>query len=109
MMTWAFRLGMQIFGPLALVGAAVLLPVTLTGDAVKTSLTTGRPAAAAARPGFSSFSKFTVTNLKRGSPRFWAFFVYMYAAAIYVCWLLRRYYRAYVVLRQRYVWCCGWG
>ena len=106
MMTWAFRLGMQIFGPLALVGAAVLLPVTLTGDAVKTSLTGHANAAATAaatvpRLGYSSFSKFTVTNLKSGSPRYWAFFVFMYGAAIYVCWLLRRYYRAYVVLRQR--------
>ena len=108
MMTWAFRLGMQIFGPLALVGAAVLLPVTLTGDAVKTSLTGHANAAATAtaavpRLGYSSFSKFTVTNLKPGSPRYWAFFVFMYGAAIYVCWLLRRYYRAYVVLRQRYL------
>ena len=103
MLTWTFRLGMQIFGPLAVAGLAVLLPVNLTGGAVKAGVVASATAGRPARPGYSTFSKFTMTNLAPGSPRHWASFAFMYAAAFYTCWLLRRYYRAYVVLRQRYL------
>lgn len=55
---------------------------------------------AAPPPTFTSFSKFTLTNLPRGSPLYWVAWAYVWGAASYIMWLLRRYYRAYIVLRQ---------
>ena len=82
----------QIFFPLALVALFVLLPVNILGQGVKQGVLSSAAAAAAAAkasnsslafhspaeakaaakaaapPGFTSFSRFTLTNLPQGSP-----------------------------------------
>jgi len=79
----------QLFGPLALAGAAVLLPINLSGTGVRQGVLGSAAAARAARPGYSTFSRFTLTNLPPGSPKHWAAFVYIWVMAFYTFWLVR--------------------
>ena len=113
----------QIFFPLALVALFVLLPVNILGQGVKQGVLSSAAAAAeaaaasnstlafkspaevnatkaaakaaaAARPGFTSFSRFTLTNLPQGSPLHWFAFAFVYLSTFWTLFLLRRYNRA---------------
>lgn len=108
----------QIFFPLALVALFVLLPVNILGQGVKQGVLSSAAAAAAAAkasnsslafhspaeakaaakaaapPGFTSFSRFTLTNLPQGSPLHWFAFVFVYLSTFWTLFLLRRYNRA---------------
>jgi len=108
----------QIFFPLALVALFVLLPVNILGQGVKQGVLSSAAAAAAAAkasnsslafhspaeakaaakaaapPGFTSFSRFTLTNLPQGSPLHWFAFAFVYLSTFWTLFLLRRYNRA---------------
>jgi hypothetical protein len=96
----------------------VLLPVNILGQGVKQGVLSSAAAAAAAAkasnsslafhspaeakaaakaaapPGFTSFSRFTLTNLPQGSPLHWFAFAFVYLSTFWTLFLLRRYNRA---------------
>ncbi|KAK9862328.1 hypothetical protein WJX84_002637 [Apatococcus fuscideae] len=100
--SWMNLLGIQIFLPLAVLGCVMLIPVyKIHGDRIRKNAADDVKHVASA----SAFNELTASNLSHGSAYYWFTFVYVYIATAWICWLLTRYYKSYLVLRQRYVMC----
>ncbi|CAL5219786.1 g1691 [Coccomyxa viridis] len=103
MLNWQNTLGIQIFFPLTIVGLAVLLPVNLAGDRIAPEASTRLPGPLPLRASSSTFARLTISNLQKGSSRYWFAFGFLIFVMAYVCWLLVKYYQSYVILRQHYL------
>jgi hypothetical protein len=97
MMVKMLALGMQLFFPLALFGGLVLIPIHLSGDAVEKSGQTTK----SINP--TQFMKLTMTNVPEGSPLLWVHCLLTVVYVWYACWLLRRHFRQFVSIRQKYM------
>ena len=79
-------LGIQLFWPLAVVGCAVLLPITLSG------VTVDNHAASGIAYG-GSLMYFSMANIPQGSHLFWVFTSVIICFYAYALWLLQVHYR----------------
>eukprot|EP00803_Ostreobium_quekettii_P009724 evm.model.scf_220.3 EVM.evm.TU.scf_220.3 scf_220:31260-46576(+) len=92
--TMAF--GVQLFLPLTLVVAAILIPIHVNGGFAK-------EAAERELVPVGQFSRMTASNVKPGSDIFWVHMILVYAIIAYAIVVLRYHHRAFVRLRQRYL------
>lgn len=88
-----YLLGLKIFVPIAVLAFGVLLPVNWTGKMLEGShdLT------------FSNIDKLSISNIPRGSNRFWAHIGVAYIATFWTCYMLYKEYKIIMTMRLQFI------
>ncbi|XP_010430277.1 PREDICTED: CSC1-like protein At1g62320 [Camelina sativa] len=90
-----YLIGLKIFVPIALLSWAVLVPVNWTSD--------GLQLAKLRNVTSSNIDKLSISNVERGSDRFWAHLVMAYAFTFWTCYVLIREYEKIAAMRLSFL------
>ncbi|KAJ6811092.1 calcium permeable stress-gated cation channel 1-like [Iris pallida] len=87
-----YLIGLKIFVPITLVAFAVLVPVNWTNDFLDKSTTV-----------HSNIDKLSISNIPKGSERFWTHIVMQYAFTFWTCYVLRKEYEIVASMRLHFL------
>ncbi|XP_061359329.1 calcium permeable stress-gated cation channel 1-like [Gastrolobium bilobum] len=90
-----YLLGLKIFVPIAFLAWAVLFPVNRTS--------TGLEGAGVNNITSSDIDKFSISNVHKGSERFWAHIVMAYAFTFWTCYILLKEYEKVASMRLQFL------
>ncbi|EOA33299.1 hypothetical protein CARUB_v10019839mg [Capsella rubella] len=90
-----YMIGLKIFVPIALLSWSVLVPVNWTSD--------GLQLAKLRNVTSSNIDKLSISNVERGSDRFWAHLVMAYAFTFWTCYVLMREYEKIAAMRLSFL------
>ncbi|ANM61022.1 ERD (early-responsive to dehydration stress) family protein [Arabidopsis thaliana] len=90
-----YLIGLKIFGPIALLSWSILVPVNWTSD--------GLQLAKLRNVTSSNIDKLSISNVERGSDRFWAHLVMAYAFTFWTCYVLMKEYEKIAAMRLSFL------
>jgi hypothetical protein len=90
-----YLLGLKIFVPMAFLAWAVLVPVNWTS--------TGLEKASIKNITSSDIDKLSISNVQRGSERFWSHIVVAYAFTFWTCYVLMKEYGKVAAMRLQFL------
>ncbi|CAA7022651.1 unnamed protein product [Microthlaspi erraticum] len=90
-----YMIGLKIFVPIAILSWSILVPVNLTSH--------GLQLAKLRNVTSSNIDKLSISNVERGSDRFWAHLVMAYAFTIWTCYVLMREYEKIASMRLAFL------
>lgn len=90
-----YLLGLKIFVPVACLAWAILVPVNWTS--------TGLETAGIKNITSSDIDKLSISNVQRGSERFWSHIVIAYAFTFWTCYILMREYEKVASMRLQFL------
>jgi len=93
----AMTFGMQLFLPLSIVAALILLPIHKKGHVLQSNVPKGKQGL------FGHFAQLTASNLDQGANIFWVHFACVYLFIGYALMLLFYHHKRYVHLRHHYL------
>ncbi|KAL1221263.1 CSC1-like protein [Cardamine amara subsp. amara] len=90
-----YLIGLKIFVPIALLSWSILVPVNWTSD--------GLQFAKLRNVTSSDIDKLSISNVERGSDRFWAHLVMAYAFTFWTCYVLMKEYEKIAAMRLSFL------
>ncbi|XP_074271990.1 protein OSCA1-like [Silene latifolia] len=87
-----YLIGLKIFVPVTFLALAVLVPVNYTNNTLELLKVT-----------YSSIDKLSISNIQRGSSRFWAHIVMEYAFTFWACFVLYKEYAMVAKMRLQFI------
>ncbi|ESQ29191.1 hypothetical protein EUTSA_v10023297mg [Eutrema salsugineum] len=90
-----YLIGLKIFVPIALLSWSILVPVNWTSD--------GLQLAKIRNVTSSNIDKLSISNVERGSDRFWAHLVMEYAFTFWTCYVLMKEYEKIAAMRLAFL------
>ncbi|KAG7584898.1 10TM putative phosphate transporter cytosolic domain [Arabidopsis thaliana x Arabidopsis arenosa] len=90
-----YLIGLKIFVPIALLSWSILVPVNWTSD--------GLQLAKLRNVTSSNIDKLSISNVERGSDRFWAHLVMAYAFTFWTCYVLMKEYEKIAAMRLSFL------
>ncbi|CAD7699105.1 unnamed protein product [Ostreobium quekettii] len=97
MLVKAMTFGMQLFLPLSVVAALILIPIHKEGNMLQSNIPKGKQGL------FGHFAQLTASNLEQGARIFWVHFACVYLFIGYAMMLLFYHHKRYVHLRHHYL------
>ncbi|KAK8933981.1 hypothetical protein KSP39_PZI015794 [Platanthera zijinensis] len=87
-----YLLGLKIFVPITLLGFAILVPVNYTNDTLESL-----------KVDYSEIDKLSISNVPKGSDRFWTHLVMAYAFTFWTCYVLLKEYEKVASMRLHFL------
>ncbi|XP_073017119.1 calcium permeable stress-gated cation channel 1-like isoform X1 [Primulina eburnea] len=91
-----YLLGLKIFGPVALLAWAILVPVNWTNNALAISEVMEKLE-------YSDIDKLSISNIPYGSKRFWTHIVMAYVFTFWTCYALKKEYAVVATMRLHFL------
>ncbi|KAL3627421.1 Calcium permeable stress-gated cation channel 1 [Castilleja foliolosa] len=91
-----YLLGLKIFVPMTLLAWAVIVPVNWTNNTLEISAVTNKLE-------FSAIDKLSISNIPRGSKRFWTHIIMAYAFTFWTCYTLMKEYATVATMRLHFL------
>ncbi|KAL8469074.1 hypothetical protein ACS0TY_032060 [Phlomoides rotata] len=88
-----YLLGLKIFVPITLLAWTIIVPVNWTNNTLATT----------DKLVYSNIDKLSISNVPKGSPRFWTHIVMAYAFTFWTCYALRKEYETIAAMRLHFV------
>ncbi|KAI0515852.1 hypothetical protein KFK09_008520 [Dendrobium nobile] len=87
-----YLLGLKIFVPIAFLGFAILVPVNYTNNTLESM-----------KVEYSDVDKLSISNIPKGSDRFWTHLVMAYAFTFWTCFVLLKEYEKIASMRLHFL------
>nr|CAD1834910.1 unnamed protein product [Ananas comosus var. bracteatus] len=87
-----YLIGLKIFIPITVLALAILVPVNWTNDTLATSKVV-----------YSDIDKLSISNIPKGSNRFWAHIVMAYVFTFWTCYVLLKEYEIVESMRLHFI------
>ncbi|PKU69799.1 calcium permeable stress-gated cation channel 1 [Dendrobium catenatum] len=87
-----YLLGLKIFVPIAFLGFAILVPVNYTNNTLESM-----------KVEYSDVDKLSISNIPKGSDRFWTHLVMAYAFTFWTCFVLLKEYEKVASMRLHFL------